>query len=549
MPGTRSTPVETLLYSAAELRGLERWEALELTLSQALSAAVTDAQSRAVLDDVMRVPQGIRAGSARWQTLTVWAWCVNRFPGKILAFVQEIKALGLELSPEARLYRAWAQVREAQAEEALTLLDQLWPTLPPQALGFAWRTRAQALAALGRTGWQLAFQTASQLLLGRRRSLCLAEYGHELDQNGLGVEAREAWREALAGFDRDVFHQAWLRFNLGVSAFRDGAPEAEHHFLKLTQLARLGPARPFASRAWTGLGTFRRLHGEWERAEEAYRRAARSAGEDSEDAVQAWRGTGHVRRLQGLPEASLEDFGRAVAFSGEREHWIHVDVATVWAQLGQAGRARQELALAGGLEGVDLQRAALVRAEVARLGGDEAGALTELAALALGAPWAREERSCFPALFGLAERANFQTPSPAPPPPAMRVEVRAAGVLDVRVNGRPVSLTPTGRPAELLVALLEQGGAASVEALVEMLYPGRGQNERGPRKQVSELARSLRQTLGWSGSVVSKRGTYQLDPDVHWNYDVAALRAAGLPLPAFLEGQYSEWVRERQPTG
>lgn len=556
MAGPRITTFDSLLTSAAELQGSERWPPLERTLSQALATAITDAQSQAVLEALLLVPQIIRSGSADWQILTLWALCVNRRPEEMLAFARP-----LDLPAAAEVYRAWALVRVGSESEALELLNQVWDNLSGEVMGFAWRARAQALAALGLPGWSEAFQQAAERLTGRRRSLCLAEQGYVHDRAGQGIEARIAWREALGGLSNDVFHLAWLRFNLGMSAFRDGAPEAEQHFLTLTELARQAPARPFASRAWSGLGTFRRLQGEWKRAEAAYREAARLAGTDREDELQAWRGVGHVRRLQGLPESSLEDFGRAVALSGQlgdrqsgqsggrQTHWIHVDVAAVWAQLAQPDRAAQELALAGEPGGVDGARAALVRAELARLGGDQARALGGLRALNLCATWASEERSCFPVLFALAEANGVSVPVPLDYVQRTHVEVRAAGILTVRVNGRLVPLPPTGRAAELLVMLLElgDGNAASSEVLSDLLYPEADPQASGPRKQLSALARSLRQTLGWPGSVMARGGAYELDPETTWDYDVRAFRAANLPLPAFMEGVYREWVQDRQP--
>ena len=269
---------DRLLTSAAELRGLDRWSPLERTLSQALAAAVSNAQSQAVLSELMLVPPAIRSGSPDWQVLTLWALCVNRRPEEMLAF-------SLPTAPPvaAEVYRAWALVRVGREAEGMDLLERIWTDLSGEVLGFAWRTQAQALSALGLPGWEEAFQQAVERLSGRRRSLCLAEQGYVYDRAGMGVEARMAWREALGGFTDDVFHLAWLRFNLGMSSFRDGAPEAEKHLLTLTELARQAPARPFASRAWSGLGAFRRLHGEWQRAEAAYRKAVRLAGEDQDD--------------------------------------------------------------------------------------------------------------------------------------------------------------------------------------------------------------------------------------------------------------------------
>ncbi|WP_102127948.1 DNA-binding protein [Deinococcus planocerae] len=536
---TSRSVVEDLLASAAALRELGRWAGVEVALRQALEAVTSDTQGAAVLEEMMQVPGAVRGGSPAWQVLNLWVWCVNRCPQEILDFSAD-----LTLPPEGAVYRTWALARLGREVEALALLEEVWPVLTGATVGFAWRVRAQALASLGTPGWREAFRAAAGLLQGRRRSLSLAEEGHWLNSAGLSAHARETWREALAGFEGDVFHQAWLRYNLGVSAFRDGAPEAEHHFLALMALSRRAEAKRFASRAWCGLGAFRRLHGEWSRAEYAYHRALHEAGGDCDDEVEARWGMGHLRRLQGLPEVALEEFGRGRARGGERARWLHVDEACAHAQAGHPAQAFQALAQGGDALGAHAGQVAVVRAELARQSGRGDEARLHLRDVEQRGTWVREERTCFPALFTLLEEAGVV--AAVTETRCTCVEVRAGGVLQVLVNGRAVPLAPTGRAAELLVALLELDGGASVEALTGWLYPGPGTRTRPAAQRLSALTRELREVLGWRESVQARRGAYQLDPATEWVYDVANARQQAAPLPAFMTGVYSDWVVRRQ---
>lgn len=56
------------------------------------------------------------------------------------------------------------------------------------------------------------------------------------------------------------------------------------------------------------------------------------------------------------------------------------------------------------------------------------------------------------------------------------------------MNSRPVPISPTGRPGELLVLLLENGGSADVEHLLDQLY---GQDRSQDRKALWETAERL----------------------------------------------------------
>ena len=163
----------------------------------------------------------------------------------------------------------------------------------------------------------------------------------------------------------------------------------------------------------------------------------------------------------------------------------------------------------------------------------------------------REEIRFFPELFeALATRCSVTQPLEVTP---LTVEVMAEGPVGVRVSGEAVRLPATGRAAELLLVLLEQGGHATLDTLITKLF-NEHSDERTPqgrerrRKAVTAFVRELRAALGWEGSVRFERssGIYQLDrsQDVSWVYDIDERRAQNCAPRAFASGIDSNWVAD-----
>jgi DNA-binding SARP family transcriptional activator len=122
------------------------------------------------------------------------------------------------------------------------------------------------------------------------------------------------------------------------------------------------------------------------------------------------------------------------------------------------------------------------------------------------------------------------------------VQVRARGVLSIKVNGRAVPIRPVSRAGELLVLLLEGGGEESVERLVAALYPDH--ETKAGKNALSKQVTTLRKALGWECSVEAVGGGYRLDDTAHWSYDVDEARTHGENVHRFMEGVYSEWALE-----
>lgn len=467
---------------------------------------------------------------------------------QVLEVIRAARLAGLA-APFLNVYEGWAFSQRGQAEAALdtlaSALDAPAASLLPLEDTLAWRVQARALAALGRAGWREAYARARQHAQGRPLALVWLEEGATLGKQGAVLEALAAYARALLLLERDPYYRAFTLHNMGLVCLRACRfEEAEAYFQRVRRSGR--GAQALEARALCGEAAVRRALGEWERAEAAYRAAAHLSGDD-DDRQQAWRGLGHTLRLAGKPLSALEWLTRAAtAVPGERQSgrsWVFVDLAAAQAALGDRQAAEAALKRTGPLSGEDADRANIVRAELARQGGDTEAALALLRPLARQTLWAREEAYAFPDLFALLGEAR---PAPLPRAGKPSVSVRAAGPLEVRVNGRAVPLAPTSLAGVLLVALLEAGGQASTGQLALAVSGREERSERHGKQAVSRLARELRRALGWEGSVQARSGAYALDPEAEWTYDVREAQVRGQPVETFLSGVTLPWVLERE---
>jgi len=105
-----------------------------------------------------------------------------------------------------------------------------------------------------------------------------------------------------------------------------------------------------------------------------------------------------------------------------------------------------------------------------------------------------------------------------------------------------VPISPTGKPGELLVFLLENGKSASVEHLLDQLYGASRAHLSRSRKALWANAEKLRQALGWKNSLRISHGIYQLDPAAEWIYRDQPSSCD----EEFMVGHYSNWIQERR---
>lgn len=519
------------------------------TLTLAADSATALGEFAPLLDLLGRLPPATR-DSAAGVRLHLRLLGSLRQHEQVLEVACAAQAAGLN-APFLHVFMGWAlsqQERFAQAQAALAPALSLEADLTPLEHTLAWRVQARVLAAQGLAGWQEAYARARQSAQGRPLALVWLEEGATLGRQGAVVEALAAYAQALPLVERDPYYRALTLHNMGLVCLRACRfEEAEAYFQRVRQVGR--GAAAFQARALCGEAAVRRALGEWERAEAAYRAAAQLEADD-DDRQQAWRGLGHTLRLAGRPLSALEWLTRAAgAVPGERQtgrSWVFVDLAATHAALGDSAAAQAALARTGPLAGEDADRACIVRAELARQAGDLEAALALLRPLPRQTLWVREEAHAFPELFALLGRESQDRPEALPRPARPQVAVRAAGPLEVRVNGRPVPLASTSLAGVLLVALLEAGGRASTGQLALAVSGSEERRERHGKQAVSRLARELRRALGWEGSVQASSGAYFLDPGADWTYDVRDLRAAGQSVETFLPGITLPWVLERE---
>jgi tetratricopeptide (TPR) repeat protein len=325
----------------------------------------------------------------------------------------------------------------------------------------------------------------------------------------------------------DRYYAAWLQYNLGIVALELGLPEAESHLYTVFWTSQHPEATLFEARAWSGLGAVRRSHGEWDRAIYAYTQAIEKS-QELDDRLDAMCGLAQTWRCIGELNNAIKTLHTAIDLdTGEKTNKIRVLLAAAHLQRGERGEARRWLGGVTTPSGETALRLAVLEAELKRLENPESTPAQP------DVPQTRrciqEEMHCFPKLFAASHA----------PKHLLHVEVRALGVLEVKVNGRPLWLKPTSRAAELLVFLLEQGGNASSETICAALYPDKN-HRRNAEKNLWATAEQLRDAFGWTNSIKNTGKAYKLDTLILKYYDAKRKKDK----KRLLEGVYRDWLEE-----
>ena len=522
--------LEDAWISLTALLQRDRTDTAIKLLAELIEQAVTHQEAEQIANLSLELPQALLQDSLL-QRLYAALLCRSRKTQPLLQYLDSVAAP----TPELQLYRAWALLRLGESKAALELLESIKGTSQPDQ-GLFWRTKAEALYRQGYADWQTAFLKARNHLSGSALGRSLLDEGSFLFYSGQQAAARVVWSESLAHLRGDIYYLAWVRYNLGTALIKDRPQEAETHFLEAVRLSGKQVAQEFRARALCGLASVRRSFGEWERALYSYLEASQIPG-DPDDHQQALWGYAHTLRLLGRVEEALAQL--IVAHQIEPSpsaNWLYADLAAAKLMLEDIAGAKESLARATRLGERGSIISHVARAVILHRGGEFAAAQTLLAGLDPQNLWVREELHCFPEL-----KAYFALPE-SPIQRQRWVEVNPFGLLEVRVNGRPVPISPTGRPGELLVLLLENGKSAGLEGLLDRLFD-QSKGKAKDRKALWATVQKLRQALGWKQSVQLKRGIYQLDPSTQWHYH-------GKPTPEdnseFLPGHFSNWVQEKR---
>ncbi len=444
-----------------------------------------------------------------------------------------------------QVQKATALYQNHQYYQAQDIIQSSLPYLQSSELGFALGQLGLALFQLNKP-WQDAFYKARGLLTGVELGRALLNEGGCLSESNQRAEARTTWLEALPHFKSHPKLLAWTRYNLGISALQDLEPEAEHHFLEAVSLTKNPKAAEMRSTVFRGLGASRRVFGEWDRAEFAYRQAVQTATA-LDDREEAYIGLARTLRLSGRPIQALETLELALHIYDTETPIVNIGRALAFLVLNDTTHAKTALEKVGMLVSVsDQWLFRIASAELARREGHLTDAVGLLEGLPVHSLHPREEVRQWAKLFELLALADKPVPLPLEYVTRMVVRVQAQGALRVAVNGRGVQLVPTHRPGELLVFLLENDGVASLDQIRDALYPDAvdGKDKERTQKSIWKLVDALRHALGWESAVLSLRGAYQLDPNVTWDYDIAQAREAGRFKGEFLKGVYSNWAIE-----
>ncbi len=429
--------------------------------------------------------------------------------------------------------------------ESRMILEDVISYLKGEMLGVAW-TRLGTTCFQLNEPWQDAFHKARELLTGVELGRALLNEGACLSENKQNAEARNTWLEALSHFKSHPKLLAWTRYNLGISALQDLEPEAEHHFLEGVRLTKNPKAASMQAAILNGLGASRRVLGEWHRAEFSYRQALQIAS-DLSDREESHLGLARTLRLSGRPTEALETLELALHIYDTETPIVNVARSMAFLALNDAKHAKIALERVGTLVSVsDQWLYRVASAELARREGRLTDAVDLLEGMPVQTLHMREEVRMFPKLFELLSLAEKPVPVPLEYIPKTIVRVLAQGVLRVFINDRKLELAPTGRPAELLVFLLEQGGMASLERLMDAFFPDANSSadQNRARKAIWKFSDQLRHALGWQNAVQALRGAYMLDQDAIWQYDITEARAVGVFQGEFFKGVYSSWAIE-----
>lgn len=436
--------------------------------------------------------------------------------------------------------RAWALINQDRYPEAQEILEQALPHLDGWRLGVAWRRLAQCRFEIG-GDWKAALDEAHHHLNGRLLGLSRIVEGDFWMRLGNYERAQEGFYQALPHLEMDTFHLAWVHHALGLAYMREPSHEAEQHFIKALHLSHQKTAATFKSRAYQGLGSFRRILGEWERAEAAYHEAIRNAQEADDLRVAYWT-LGRCYRLQGKYSNALEAAHKSLQLYPSEQNPAQVERAAVLLAQGKLEAALSTLRATEGLRGSLAPVVPILAAEIARRLGQGEESLKRLSEVQINLAFVREEVRCWPQLFELAKLAGQSVPEPLEYPSQTKVRVEALGALQVFINGRDIGIKPTSRVGELLVLLVENGRQASSEHLIEYLWPQSDPKQK--RQALWQLVQELRHILGWPGSIEALGKLYRLDRHSIWEYDVAEARSKRKAHAGFLEGIYSEWALE-----
>ncbi|WP_221090688.1 tetratricopeptide repeat protein [Deinococcus aquaedulcis] len=379
--------------------------------------------------------------------------------------------------------------------------------------------------------WRAAYSAVLGRFAGRERALIRTEFALSLANSGDDLAARTEYATAAAEYGTDAWGRASALANRGMTCVRlDDLRTAERALTEALRLTRRPEAAEHRALVWRGLGAVWRRHGEYARALVAFQNAGQQLKDLRAELPLSVRGVALCHLLRSEVDAALDSLSTALvdmAVDAGAPHRLRLDLAMGMALNGDLAGAAQALSLAQLTTPDDRLAAAVVAADLQRQWGEAVPAEPPPGRAA----WAEELACLFPELFTRWGRAIRR--------PEWRVQVQAAGPIEVRMHGESLSLRPDSDAAALLVLLLLHGGTLNRERVTEELYGDASPNRQ--RRLLGEAVRQLRLAFGWPGVVRSDGHVLALSDEPTWLPLV-------VPPPGraslFCAGRYDNWVEE-----
>jgi tetratricopeptide (TPR) repeat protein len=559
------------------------------TILDSIFPAISEDQWKVILGICEDILPEFRLNNIKTAFIYAKALSKNDYIDECIDFSRKVVDIhGVSQAAAVVLEECACLLEKRHYEEACIKLKDCTKYLEDQLLGLAWSRLGLSLFYL-KKAWQYAYSNARLILNGQNLAASLLNEGFCWQGSNDTEMALGAWREALAHSQNNFYLKSRLHYNIGATILLGLDPNAEQHFLLAGKLTQKPECASLLPQILNGLAAFRRSQGEWLRAEAAYLESlalTESKYPDNFNRSEAYLGLVRTLRLAGRASEAAAVIELALVELELARQPLYLSRAAVYLALGHQQLAQADLvrqAEHGGPSSVhDQWLVHIHQAESLRQAGFDAEAVPLLQDMPTTTLHMREEAMRYTALMQLVRAAGRETPQPLVYPSQTTVTVRANGLLHVSVNGREVPISPASRMGELLVFLLENDGAATLEQITDALYGGTDRvnktkirqvlqplpqeprqtapptepRRKTARQAINKVVQELRQALGWPASVISvakkSGGGYALaglweKSEAHghvtvWDYDIAQLRQKRSFRGRFLTGIYSNWA-------
>jgi tetratricopeptide (TPR) repeat protein len=466
-----------------QIQRFEDWTALHQTLQRSCSVNTIQAHS-----ELVRIYARALMGSQ--QNIS--------FIQEFLTVARNVHQPPITASLDTEI--AAIEVILQQPQAALERLEQAIPHLDGLDLGLAYSRLGQTKAKLKHPDFPQAFAKMRQHLRGRDLGIQILQEGNTwyfLDLQN----AKRCYQEASDLLSKDTLNHAHAEANLGLVLLLECDPIAHSHLENAEKRTRHKRYTSQHTEFLKALAASHRTRGEWDRAMLLYRRALQHTTRPDHK-LEVLTNMARTERLayRDTAQATLE-----CAFAVAKEANLNPSVAqleqiALWLKTDHQDFAPAFASLSG-LQGADLEFAALLRAEHARKRGEAFVGFLE--AINLEHRLAREEAPHWSVLWEHVAKLGL------PQPKSMTIRERIVKIYanTVVVNDSQRTLTPKSR--QLLEYLL--GKDRHVEKTTfDTDFPDLSSSA------AKKLFWRFRDDMGWHDSLIATARSRFLDPSATW---------------------------------